>query len=156
MQIEIKIELLKNEYFKLQDYYESFDSKVQTIKGWSATVSIAAITFGFSYKSEFIWLFAALTALVFWILEAKWKLFQYCYSSRIKEIESAFREDNFSSIIPMQIYSSWFKAWHSGEFRFSRILFMNIVMIPYFYTILICAVLFSLKFIYPFLFWKTN
>jgi uncharacterized membrane protein len=154
MEIHDKIDLLKSEYFKLQDYYESFDSKAQTIKGWSATVSIAAITFGFSYKNEYIWLFASMTALVFWVMEAKWKLFQYCYSSRIKEIEKAFKENNFESIIPLQIYTSWFASWRSGTYKIKRIIFMNIVMMPYAYVIFICLVLFFLKLIHPAIFWK--
>jgi uncharacterized membrane protein len=153
MEIKDKIELLKTEYFKLQDYYESFDTKVQTIKGWSATVSIAAISAGFAYRNEYIWLFAALTALVFWIMDAKWKIFQYCYSGRIKEIEKAFREDNFENIIPIQIYSSWFRTWGSGKYTISNIMFMFIVTIPYLYTIIICITLFFLKNHYKNLFW---
>ncbi len=140
-----KIELLKTEYFKLQDYYESSDSKAQTIKGWSATVSVAAITLGFSYKNEYIWLLAALTAFVFWVMEAKWKLFQYCYSDRIKEIEKAFAQDNYDNILPLQIYTSWFKAWRSGRYRIRNIIFLNIVMIPYLYTIIVCIILFVLR-----------
>ena len=93
-----KKELLKLEYFKLQDFYEGFDNKVQTIKGWSVTISIAAITVGFSYKNEYIWLLATLTSLVFWILEAKWKAFQYYHHGRIAEIEEAFKQDNYEKM----------------------------------------------------------
>jgi hypothetical protein len=96
-----KEDLIKTEYFKLQDYYESFDSKAQTIKGWSTTVSVAAITFGFANKSEYIWLLAAVTSVVFWIMEAKWKMFQYCYADCTNEIEEAFRNKNVDSLIPL-------------------------------------------------------
>ena len=149
-----KIELLKSEYFKLQDYYESFDTKVQTVKGWSATVSIAAITVGFSYKNEFIWLFAAVTALMFWFMDAKWKFFQYCYAPRIVEIENAFTADNFDTIIPLQIYFSWFKEWKSGKLKLKKIFFMKIVMLPYAYTVAVCLLLFILKFFCTNIFWS--
>jgi hypothetical protein len=145
-------DLLKTEYFKLQDFYENFDSKVQTIKGWSATISIAAITFGFSYKNGFIWLFAALTALVFWIMEAKWKIFQYCYADRIAEIEKAFRNEKIDTIDPLQIYSSWFKAWEKKP-KIWTILFMKIVMIPYVYTIIVCIALFCFQYFMLISFW---
>ena len=151
MDPNIKIDLLKTEYFKLQDFYEGFDTKVQTIKGWSATVSIAAITLGFSYKNPFIWLFAALTAMVFWIMEAKWKMFQYCYADRICEIENAFEKNLLDEITPIQIYSSWFKSWRSGKFKFQNIFFMKFVMIPYAYTIVLClGLFFSQLFFYRF------
>jgi hypothetical protein len=153
MNLLTKIDLLKTEYFKLQDFYEASDSKAQTIKGLSATICLAAITFGFSYKSEFIWLLAALTSLVIWIIEAKWKQFQYCYADRIEQIEEAFKKNDFNEIKPLQIYSSWFKTWRKGEYKVIELMFMKIVMIPYLYAIVICLVLFIIKLSIPGLFW---
>lgn len=140
-----KTDLLQQEYFKLQDFYESFDTKAQTIKGWVAAGSVAAISVGFSDKNEFIWLLAAATCVVFWIMEAKWKIFQYCYTARIKMIEEAFRKNNFDSIQPLQIYSSWFKEWETGGYSVFSIMWLNVVMIPYLYTIITCLLLFALK-----------
>jgi hypothetical protein len=148
-----KIEILKQEYFKLQDYYESYDSKAQTIKGWVTTISVAAISAGFAYKSEFIWLLAVLTCVVFWVMEAKWKIFQYCYGERIRQIETAFKEDNYSNIVPLQIYSSWFIEFRKGKFRISSIMRLNLVMIPYLYVIITCLVLFILQWFSLFNFW---
>lgn len=150
---QTKIDLLKTEYFKLQDFYESFDSKAQTIKGWSTTVSLAAITLGFTGKSAYIWLLAALSALVIWVIEAKWKQFQYCYADRIVEIEEAFQQNNFDAIQPLQIYSSWFVAWEKDEYSIFELMFMKIVMMPYVYAIIICITLFVLHLVFPGLFW---
>src|SRR2546422_10117971 len=45
-----RITLLKDEYLLLQKFYEDFDARVVTIKGWSASIGIAAIGGGF-YQS---------------------------------------------------------------------------------------------------------
>lgn len=154
MNLQTKIDLLKTEYFKLQDYYESFDSKAQTIKGWSTTVSLAAITLGFSSKNAYIWLFAALSSLVIWIIEAKWKQFQYCYAERIEQLEAAFRKNDFDTIKPLQIYTSWFKSWSKDEYSLLQLMFMKIVMMPYLYAMVVCIGLFILEKINRGLFWK--
>jgi hypothetical protein len=110
MDDQTKIPLLKEEYMLLERFYEDFDARVLTIKGWSATIAIGAIGVGF-YQSEFLWLFAAGASLAFWFLEALWKTFQYCHGDRIERIELAFREDRYTDIKPLQIYSSWATAW---------------------------------------------
>jgi hypothetical protein len=53
-----KTGLLKDEYFLLQKFYEDRDGRIVTIKGWSATVGMAALGGGF-YQSRFLWPFAA-------------------------------------------------------------------------------------------------
>ena len=68
MNADTKLQLLKDEYLLLQRIYEDFDSRALTIKGWSATVGIAAIGVGF-YQSSYLWLFAAGSSAVFWFLE---------------------------------------------------------------------------------------
>lgn len=153
METSEKIKLLQAEYFKLQDFYEGFDNKIQTIKGWSVTISIAAITFGFTNKNEFIWLFASLSALVFWIMEAKWKAFQYYHHGRIAEIEKAFKDDNYDILNPLQISKAF--VYYSQNHRRSTmsIMFKNWVLIPYLYTIVGCLILFALQHLSIVAFW---
>jgi hypothetical protein len=43
MESATKITLLRDEYLLLQNFYESFDTRIVTIRGWSATVGMAAI-----------------------------------------------------------------------------------------------------------------
>ena len=38
-------------------------------------------------------MFVTVIALVFWYLEAKWKLFQHALADRIRVIEAYFRDD---------------------------------------------------------------
>jgi len=154
MELRDKIDLLKSEYFKLQDFYENYDGKAHTIKGWSATISLAAISAGFSYKNDFIWLFAIPTTITFWMIETKWKIFQYAFSQRIKEIETAFAKDDFGSVLPIQIYSSWFKSYMKrvkNNHYFFRIMSLNLVVMPYLYIIITCFILFVLQHFHTFL-----
>jgi hypothetical protein len=155
METSEKKDLLKAEYFKLQDFYEGFDSKIQTIKGWSVTISIAAITIGFSAKNEYIWLLASLSSLVFWIMEAKWKAFQYYHYGRIAEIEEAFKNDNYDILKPLQISNAFVYYSRNHPRKPISIMFKNWVLIPYLYTIVGCLVLFVLQYFTIYEFWKT-
>ncbi len=58
MENATKITLLRDEYLLLQNFYENFDTRFVTIKGWSATVGMAAIGGGF-YQTRYLWLFGA-------------------------------------------------------------------------------------------------
>ena len=139
-----KAAFLRDEYLLLQKFYEDYDARVITIKGWSATIGMAAIGGGF-YQSRFLWLFAAGAALVFWILEALWKSFQYLYSSRIAVIEDAFRKDSFEAVVPFQIYSSWFKNFHDDGLRVTRNMFSGIVAFPHAITLVAGLALFAIE-----------
>jgi hypothetical protein len=129
MENAIKIPLLRDEYLLLQKFYEDFDARIVTIKGWSATIGMAAIGGGF-YQTQYLWLFGAAAAFVFWVVEALWKSFQYMYSPRIKLIEKAFASDDFSGIVPLQIYSSWFKKFDKDGFGIFGNLRLGIVAFP--------------------------
>jgi hypothetical protein len=112
---DVKLGFLKDEYLLLQKSYEDFDTKIMTIKGWSATVGIAAIGGGF-YYSRFLWLFAAGVCLIFWVLEALWKSFQYNYAPRIILLEEAFRTGDVDDIAPFQVYGAWYEAFQSAGY----------------------------------------
>jgi hypothetical protein len=138
---DIKIGLLKDEYLLLQKFYEDFDARIMTIKGWSATIGLAAIGAGV-YQTPWLWLFAAGSALVFWSLEAVWKSLQYMYRPRIRAIEQAFATGEFSQIAPLQAYASWFDAFEQqGLCVFARMR-MGIVAFPHAITLVIGMTLF--------------
>ena len=143
MENETKIGLLKDEYLLLQKFYEDFDGRIITVKGWSATIGMAAIGGGF-YQSRYLWLFAAGAAAVFWLVEALWKSFQYMYAPRIAEIESAFRDDEFKQMAPLQIYSSWFERFKEKGFGICEHARMGIVAFPHAVILVSGAVLFLL------------
>ena len=143
MENAIKIPLLRDEYLLLQKFYEDFDFRIVTIKGWSATIGMAAIGGGF-YQTHYLWLFGAAAAVVFWFVEALWKSFQYMYGPRIELIEKAFASDDFSRIVPLQIYSSWFKTLEKNGFGIFGNLRLGIVAFPHFITVIAGIALFVL------------
>jgi hypothetical protein len=129
-----RIGLLKDEYLLLQKFYEDFDARVIQIKGWSATVGLAAIGGGF-YHPRFLWLFASGAALIFWILESLWKSFLYMYGPRIEHIEKAFRSESFGDVAPLQIYASWFERFNKTGFQLFTTMRMGIVWFPHAVTL---------------------
>jgi hypothetical protein len=108
---------LKDEYLLLQNQYEDFDRRSLTIKGWVASGAIAALAISFStgYRlSALIPIFVMVIAIVFWYLEAKWKVFQYSFSDRIEIIEAYFRDDPNKPEVepdPFQVYRYWNKSY---------------------------------------------
>jgi hypothetical protein len=145
MEATEKIQLLKDEYLLLQRFYEDFDTRVLTIKGWSATIGIAAIGVGF-YQSTYVWLFAAGASLAFWFLEALWKSFQYCHGPRIEQIERAFRDEDFANVRPFQIYTSWNAAWRMTRVHLQLRAWLTAV--PHVVTFVVGAGLFILQHVY--------
>ena len=108
---------LRDEYLHLQNVYEDFDRRALTIKGWAVTVCIAGIGVGFEVRnSSTVWILSGFAATLFWWLEAKWKTYQYAHSLRIRIIEGYFRGDaDKQDIVPLQIYSSWFRKYAYDE-----------------------------------------
>jgi hypothetical protein len=133
---EEKLSLLKEEYFILLKFYEDFDARFLTIKGWSTTVGAAAIGLGIQYAKPFLFLFGAGVAFLFWILEAMWKGLQHSYRSRISAIEGAFQIDQFDKITPLQAHTSWTNSWSKGLRLFFRNVFRPIVVLPHAITAL--------------------
>ena len=135
--------LLKDEYLFLQQSYEDFDRRALLIKGWAVTLSLGGIALAFQEKSIGILVLAGLASLLFWVLEATWKLFQYCNSVRIQEIESYFRGD-VEDLAPLQLYTSWFDTFQtSGSWpsEIAKNLFLGPVVIPYVPGIVLVLVL---------------
>lgn len=163
---EQRLVFLKDEYLKLQDYYEDYDRRSLTIKGWIAAGAAAGIAIGLDPEKNgggMVWIFIALIAACFWYLETYWKTFQYALADRIRIIEAYFRNDKtslFPDPDPLQIYAWWFRSFvkdepiyeHERKFRptsRSRRLFyaafQPFVMLPYVLIIVICFVGFALQ-----------
>ena len=106
----VKLGFLKDEYLLIQKQYEDFDTRIMTIKGWSATIGLAALGAGFQY-TKYLWIFAAGIGVIFWILEAIWKSFQYNYADRIELLEEKFRTGNVDDVAPFQIYTAWMEVF---------------------------------------------
>jgi hypothetical protein len=141
VEIQTRLGYLKDEYLLLQKFYEDYDARVITIKGWSATVGLAAIGVGF-YQSRYLWLFAAGASLVFWGLEALWKGFQYMYEPRIQLLEEAFRSDDVKPPAPFQIYRAWDDEYQANGLQLWRNMRLPLVMFPHAVTLVTGILLF--------------
>lgn len=138
-----KTSLLKDEYLLLLRFYEDFDARLITIKGWSSTVAIAAIGFGFQNARPQLWLYAAGASIVFWLLEGTWKSFQYAYAHRIQAIEGAFRDHALDAVTPCQTYASWYEGWRRRNVW--RVLRLPIVAFPHLVTAVAGVLLFAFR-----------
>lgn len=139
-----RLAFLKEEYLLLQRFYEDYDARALTVKGWSASIAIVALGAGF-HSSKYLWLFASAASLILWAVEAFWKSFQYLYSPRIVALEQAFRLGTSTRMAPFQIYSSWFKAARDGGFKFFTNARLLIVAIPHGATCIAGLALFILE-----------
>jgi lipoprotein-anchoring transpeptidase ErfK/SrfK len=133
-------DLLQAEYFKLQDFVEKFDERALQIKGWSITVSLAAIVAAYSTdKAEIvanrpiILAIAAISAAAFWSVEFIWKSFQWTFFHRIEAIEAALRNGTEAQLAPLQIRYTWHHHFKK-ELRYSfgkRKMFKPSIALPH-------------------------
>jgi hypothetical protein len=126
-------ELLAQEYLELMKAINEFDSRALTIKAWSVTFSAAGLTAAYIEEKPIILLIAAFSALVFWVVEALWKVSQRGYYPRVEEIEAHFADRAGSSTIPFRVRASRveaFRGWRK-ELRMLEVLFFSHVALPH-------------------------
>jgi hypothetical protein len=78
---------LSKEYYAVLNVVFNFHGRLLTIKGWSVTLSLAALGLGFQQRHYALFFLAAASGAVFWILDAFMAGFQYRYFTRMREIE---------------------------------------------------------------------
>jgi hypothetical protein len=126
--------LLKEEYFYLQKQCDEFDSRALTIKSWSVTVCISGIVAGLINNKPEIYIATAISAILFWLIEWYWKVFQYISYIRAIKIERYFNnkldtKDKFR--IP-DVSGSWNYNYSTIKNKTRwKILFRMQVVLPY-------------------------
>jgi hypothetical protein len=78
---------LSKEYYALLGVVSSYDGWLLVVKGWSVTLSLAALGLGFQQRHYALFALAALTGAAFWYLDGLMKGFQQRYYVRMREIE---------------------------------------------------------------------
>jgi len=108
-------EYLAQEYLHLQQIIEGFDGRVMTIKAWSVTFSAAGLGLAYQQHNPVLLLVAAGSALVFWMVEAIWKLDQRAFFKRIRQIEDWFAKGSPDrTAAPFQINSQCAREYFTG------------------------------------------
>lgn len=93
---ELLLADLNREYYSILSVVSEFDQRAIVIKGWSVTVSLAALGIGFQESNFALFGLAAATAAGFWFMDALNKRFQLQYYSRMRDIEvAAYELNNF-------------------------------------------------------------
>jgi len=77
----------KAEYYAIVDVITGFDQRIMIVKGWSVTLSLAALGLGFQQGHYALFALAGATALAFWFVDTLLKWHQMQYYSRMRDIE---------------------------------------------------------------------
>jgi hypothetical protein len=130
-----RVDLLKTEYFKLQETIESFDERALQIKGWSVTVSLAGMAAALiadidARTKALAFAVAAAAAFGFWLIEFAWKSFQWSFYPRVKTIERAFVGFK-PTIDPLQIHTSFGETKEWDRIKSLPKLFFPFIMLPH-------------------------
>ena len=78
---------LSKEYYAILDVVSNYDGWLLIVKGWSVTLSLAALGLGFQQRHYALFFLAAVTGAAFWLLDGLMKGYQYRYYIRMREIE---------------------------------------------------------------------
>ena len=77
---------LLQEYYAILEVVSGFDQRAMTIKGWSVTLSLAALGLGFQERHYALFALGAVTGPGFWLIEATTKRHQLRYYARMRDI----------------------------------------------------------------------
>jgi len=80
---------LGKEYYAILGVVSEYDGRLMVVKGWSVTLSLAALGLGFQQQHYALFALAAATALAFWFMDVLMKGFQLRYYARMRDIEHA-------------------------------------------------------------------
>ena len=68
---------LSKEYYAILNVVSSYDGWLLVVKGWSVTLSLAALGLGFQQRHFALFALAAVTGAGFWFLDRPMKGYQY-------------------------------------------------------------------------------
>jgi hypothetical protein len=97
---------LNKEYYALVGSVSEYDGRFMIIKGWSVTLSLAALGLAFQQQHYALFGLAAATALAFWFLDVLMKGFQVRFYGRMRDIEVAAYHINAVELGDLGLVSS--------------------------------------------------
>ena len=97
---------LTREYYALVDAVAGADGRLMIVKGWSVTLSLAALGLGFQQQHYALFGLGGATAAAFWFLDGLMKGHQLRYYSRMRDIEVAAYKLNAVELVELGKVSS--------------------------------------------------
>lgn len=104
---DFELDLLKQEYFFLQNTIEDYNKQIWVIKalGITGTGGVLALMLQQKPNASAIAIIGCTIPIFFWVLESQWKHFQRGFYPRVSEIEYILtKTNNFKT---PGIYNSW-------------------------------------------------
>ena len=123
-------DILKEEYFHLQQGVEKYDSHLITVKQWSVTLSMAGIGAAFIEGKAIVLLLASGSAFLFWIIDALWKSFQNANYYRLNHIDRYLNGEEYRDFKYPFITASWGRGHKKGP-SILKIMFWSQVYLPH-------------------------
>ena len=130
-------EQLWEHYNVLFGIYEAFNEQSLVLKGWSVTVSLAAIVAAYSETIGTqgriaVW-GSAISAAVFWLTDAYWKSYQEAYRVILKEMESTWSCTEGSQAPTLMV--DWKENYHMWDFL--TVLHLPSVALPHAFVLVL-------------------
>jgi hypothetical protein len=76
---------LSKEYYAILGVVSSYDGWLLIVKGWSVSLSLAALGLGFQQRHFALFALAAVTGAAFWYIDGLMRGYQYRYHVRMHE-----------------------------------------------------------------------
>jgi len=106
---EFELDLLKQEYFFIQNTIEDYNKQIWLIKALGITGTGAVISLTLQQKQGLFALVGCAIPLFFWLLESQWKHFQRGFYPRAAEIEKILTMEY--GLRSPAIFSDWSRAF---------------------------------------------
>jgi hypothetical protein len=113
------------EYFFIQERIDNFDGRTLLVKSWGVTTSGAGFAYAITQQNRSVILLTAISALVFWYIEALWKSYQYILIDLSGKIETFLQGNDSSYVAPTMTQHYSQKLFGSQSFYSNVLFFQN-------------------------------
>ncbi|WP_339137603.1 MAG: hypothetical protein WGN25_05885 [Candidatus Electrothrix sp. GW3-4] len=133
--------ILLDEYNKIVDIIQSYDTHFFKTKTWGVTLSGIVLSIGVTQHNISVLLAGFILSLSFWTTESWYKMIQNGHMLRAKEIENAIH-NNQEDIKYPNIIDSYIKKMEQNrkEKKWLRMMFYSQVMYPHIFLMLLIVV----------------
>jgi len=130
--------ILLDEYVKVVDIIQSYDSYFFKIKTWGVSLSGVVLSIGGAQHNVFVLLAALVLSVSFWVTESWYKMIQNGHTLRARELENAIQNKQDDVIYP-RIFSAYMEKSEKNrtERKWLRMMCYSQVMYPHVFLVLL-------------------